>query len=87
MTNTYQDKTNEQLEGTAKMFKIMIIVIAAVSLPLIGLSLYMMIFQDKVSMGLPLLVVGFSCFSMVPIQMLSMKKIKEEQARRTQTEA
>lgn len=82
MTNPYENRSDAQLEGTIKTQKILSIAIAAVSIPLIGLSLYSMFFQDDGSKNAPLLVVGISCFAMVPVQLLSMKKMKEELARR-----
>ena len=86
MTNTFENRTSTQLEGTIRMQKVLSIAIAAVSLPLIGLALYSMLFQEEGSKNAPLLVVGISCFAMVPIQLLSMKKIKQELARRAESD-
>ncbi len=85
MADPYKDKTNEQLEGMIKAQKIICYAIIGVSIPLIALSLWSIFYQEKNSTGLPTLVVGFACFAMVPIQMLSMKKIKEELARRAES--
>jgi len=78
MTNIYKDKTPEQLKATHKGLKITTIAIAIVSLALIGLSTYSILAKDKDSTFISLLVVGFACFAMVPIQLISMNKIQQE---------
>ena len=56
--------------------------ITGVSLTLIGVCVYGMLTQEDNATNLPLLVVGISCFAIVPLQLSSMKKISDELKRR-----
>lgn len=77
-----KEKTTEKLEGELKMLKIVTIALIVVLVPLFIITTYGLLTSEKTSVFLPLLVVAFSCGTMIPIQYLSMRKIKKELASR-----
>ena len=85
MADPYKDKTNEQIEGMIKAIKVITIAIAVVAGLVILLSIYTMLTKEDNSSSIPLIAVGASCFAMVPIQLLNIKKMKDELARRAES--
>ena len=77
-----KNKTTEKLIGEMKMLKIISYALIIVITLLLSISIYGLLTKDDTSVYIPLIVVGISCGAMIPIQLISINKIKKEIASR-----
>lgn len=82
MKNTFENKTTEQLQENLGMLKVITIMLALVVTLLIAVNIYGLLTKEDKSTFIALFVVAISCGGMIPVQMISMKKIKMEIASR-----
>lgn len=80
--NTFENKTTEQLKANLGMLKGITIVLAVVVGLLITVNIYGILTKEDSSTFIALFAVAISCGGMIPLQMISMKKIKAEIASR-----
>lgn len=73
-----KSKSNKDLENSLKAMKVISTALLVVVSLLISITVYGLLFKDNNATFLPLLVVGISCAGILPIQYLSMHKIKNE---------
>ncbi len=81
-TDPFKNKTTNELKGSVKALKITTIALTIVVSLLMALTIYGLLTKDDKSTNIALLAVGISCGSMIPIQLISMKKMKAEIATR-----
>ncbi len=82
MESSLESKTTEQLQSNLMMLKTVTITLGVVLLLLVSISLYGLITKDNNGTFIPLLAVGVSLSGMIPIQIISMKKVKDELKKR-----
>lgn len=76
--NSFENKTTDQLKASLGMLKGITIVLAVVIGLLITVNIYGLLTKEDDSTFIALFVVAISCGSMIPLQLISMKKIKNE---------
>ncbi|MGJ8732768.1 hypothetical protein [Cellulophaga fucicola] len=77
-TQDLKDKSTDKLTGELNMTKAITIALSVVVFLLFAICIYGLILKDNNGVFIPLMVVAFSTGSMIPINIISMKKIKEE---------
>lgn len=78
MENNLENKSTKELEGSLKGLKIISTALVVVIGLLLSITIYGMLFKDNNSTFIALFVVGISCAGILPLQFMSMKKIKNE---------
>ncbi len=78
MNNNFKDKSTEQLRSYHQLSKSVVIALSVVLLLLVVVSTYGLIVKDNNATFISLFTVAISCAAVIPIQLMSMKKIKEE---------
>lgn len=76
--NPFENKTTEELKANWGMLKGITIVLAIVVVLLIAVNIYGLLTKEDNSIFIPLFVVAISSGGMIPLLMISMKKIKAE---------
>ncbi|WP_026776512.1 hypothetical protein [Polaribacter sp. Hel_I_88] len=78
MENNLESKSTKELQGSLKGLKIISIALIIVIGLLLSITIYGMLFKDNNATFIALFVVGVSCAAILPVQFISMKKIKTE---------
>jgi len=73
-----KSKSTKELEGSLKGLKVISFALVFVISLLLAFTIYGLLFKENNSTFMALLVVGISCSGILPIQFMSMKKIKNE---------
>ncbi len=76
--DTFKNKTTNELKNSVQALKVTTIALTIVVVLLLSLTIYGLLTKDDKSTNWALLAVGISCGSMIPIQLMSMKKMKDE---------
>ncbi len=76
--NELKNKTTEELQTNLNLIKATCIALIVVLTLLVGITTYGFIMKDNKSTFIALFAVAISCGAMLPIQFVSMKKIKTE---------
>ncbi|MCL5244271.1 DUF4448 domain-containing protein [Cellulophaga sp. 20_2_10] len=77
-TQDLKGKPTDQLKGELNMLKVLTIALSVVVFLLFAICMYGLILKDNNGVFIPLMVVAFSTGSMIPMNYMNMKKIKEE---------
>jgi len=78
MENNLESKSTKELQGSLKVLKIISIALIIVISLLLSITIYGILFKDNNATFIALFVVGVSCAAILPVQFISMKKIKTE---------
>ncbi len=76
--NDLKNKTTEELQTNLNLIKAISIALIVVLTLLVSITTYGFIMKDNKSTFIALFAVAISCGAMLPIQFVSMKKIKTE---------
>lgn len=76
--SVFKNKSTKELSDTLKMLKIVFITLTVVIALLLAITIYGLFFKDNNATFIALFAVGVSCAAILPVQFISMKKIKNE---------
>ena len=77
-SNNLKEKSTKELTDSLKAVKIISTALILVITLLLSFTIYGMLFKDNNSTFIALFAVGISCGAILPLQFMTMKKIKEE---------
>ncbi len=74
----FKSKSTKELRDTLKVLKIVFITLTIVIALLLAITIYGLLFKNNNATFIALFAVGISCAAILPVQFISLKKIKKE---------
>jgi|KNS10NT17metaT_FD_contig_41_26565_length_2609_multi_12_in_0_out_0_2 hypothetical protein len=74
----FKSKSTKELRDTLKVLKIVFVTLTIVIILLLAITIYGLLFKNNNATFIALFAVGISCAAILPVQFISLKKIKKE---------